>query len=165
MADGLRDISKMNHDHFMSIAIKEAIKAGDRGDKAIGAVLVHDGKVIGTASNRWNTLKSKVHHAENCLVMGHAQYLRKYGKECVIYTTAEPCLMCIGTIVMADIRNIVIGTEDPHMHTRDFIESHEWLRDNVFNYIIGVKEDECRQLILDYCDERTIERLLGNQRK
>lgn len=163
MIDGIRDINNLDHNYFMSIAINEAIQAGERGDKAIGAVLVHKGKIIDTASNKWKTRNSKVHHAENCLVMDNAQYLRMYGKECIIYTTAEPCLMCIGTIVMADIRNIVIGTQDPHMHTKEFIESHEWLRERIFNYILGVKEDECRKLIFDYCDANTIQRLLGNK--
>ena len=63
---------------------------------------------------------------------------------------------------MADIRNIVIGTEDPHMHTRVLIESHEWLKTNINNYIVGIKKDDCEKLILNYCDEKTIERLLRN---
>ncbi len=159
----LRDISDYNHEYFMKFAIKEARIAGERGDKPIGAVLVHNGDIIAKSSNKWNTQNSKVHHAENCLVMENAQYLRKYGKECIIYTTAEPCLMCIGTIVMADIRNVVIGTEDPHMHTYDFIESHEWLRGNIYNYITGIMLDDCEQLILDYCDKKVIDRLLNRR--
>jgi len=163
MKDGIRDISNLDHDYFMSIAIEEAISAGNRGDKAIGAVLVHNGKIVDKSSNQWKTMNSKVHHAENCLVMNNAQFLRNHGNNCILYTTAEPCLMCIGTIIMADIRNIVIGTRDPHMHTEDFIESHEWLKNNIFNYIVGVKEEECTNLILKYCDDNTKERLLGSK--
>ena len=62
--------------------------------------------------------------------------------------------MCISTIAMADIRNIVIGFEDRYMQTRDFISSHPWLRDRIFNYLVGVKEQDCRDLILRYGDER-----------
>ena len=160
MVEELKDISSLEHEYFMRFAVEEAIAAGERGDKPIGAVLVHHGKVIAKASNQWNTKNSKVHHAENCLVMENAQYLRRHSKECIIYTTTEPCIMCIGTIVMADIRNVVIGTEDPHMHTKDFIQSHVWLKNNIHNYITGVRREDCEELILDYCDEKTIARLL-----
>ncbi len=72
--------------------------------------------------------------------MENANYLRKHGPECIIYTTLEPCVMCLGgTIVMADIRNIVFGFEDKYMMTKNFIDSNAWLRDRVFNYLGGVK--------------------------
>lgn len=156
----LRDISQYDHEKFMQAAIEEAIIAGERGDKAIGAVLVHNHKIIGKMANSWNTRNSKVHHAENHLVMENANYLRKHGPECVIYTTLEPCVMCVGTIVMADIRNIVIGFEDKYMMTEDFIASHTWLKDRIFNYIKGVKREECRDLIVRYGNERDREILL-----
>jgi len=154
MRIGLRDISNYDHERYMETAIEEAKIAGQRGDKPIGAVLVHNHKIIGKMSNTWNTRNSKVHHAENYLVLENAQYLRKYGPECIVYTTLEPCIMCISTIAMADIRNIVIGFEDRYMQTRDFISSHPWLRDRIFNYLVGVKEQDCRDLILLYGDER-----------
>lgn len=154
MRIGLRDISDYDHEKYMQVAIEEAIIAGERGDKAIGAVLVHDHRIIGKMSNTRNTRNSKVHHAENHLVLENAQYLRKYGPECIVYTTLEPCLMCIGTIIMADIRNIVIGFEDKYMQTREFIRSHSWLQDRVFNYLVGIKGGECKDLIIRYGDER-----------
>jgi tRNA(adenine34) deaminase len=146
----------------MLAAIEEAKIAGKRGDKPIAAVLVHNHGIIGKMSNTWNTRNSKVHHAENCLVLDNAQFLKKHGPECIIYTTVEPCLMCIGTIIMADIRNIVIGLEDKFMQTRKFIDSHDWLKNRVFNYIVGVKEKECRELIELYGDERDKKILLYN---
>ena len=154
MRVGLRDISRYDHEKYMQAAIEEAIAAGDRGDKAIGVVLVHDHRIIGKMSNTWNTRNSKVHHAENILILENAQYLRKYGPECIVYTTLEPCLMCIGTIVMADIRNIVIGYEDKYMQTRELVASHAWLRDRIFNYVVGIKEEDCKDLIIRYGDER-----------
>lgn len=160
MPDGLRDLSAYDHERYMAIAISEARLAGERGDKPIAAVLVHDHKVIGKMANTWNTRQSKVHHAENYVILENAQYLRTHAKDCIIYTTLEPCLMCIGTIVMADIRNVVIGLADKYMQTRAFIDSHEWLKQRIFNYLVGVKEAECRQLIEQYGDERDKEILL-----
>ncbi len=160
MRIGLRDICRYDHKKYMQLAIEEAIIAGERGDKPIGAVLVHNHKIIGKMSNTWNTKNSKVHHAENHLVMENANYLRKHGPECIIYTTLEPCVMCLGTIVMADIRNIVFGFEDKYMMTKNFIDSNAWLSDRVFNYLGGVKREGCRDLIVRYGDERDKQILL-----
>lgn len=88
----LQNLEDVDHDYYMSIALNEAIIAGERGDKAIGAVLVHNDKVIDKSSNKWYTMNSRVHHAENTLVLNNAQYLTQYGAECILYTTAEPCL-------------------------------------------------------------------------
>lgn len=154
MRIGLRDISNFDHEKFMQVAIDEAIIAGERGDKPIGAVLVHNNKIIGKMANSWNTRNSKVHHAENHLVMEHANYLRKHGPECIVYTTLEPCVMCIGTIVMAAIRNVVIGFEDKYMNTQNFINSNAWLKDRIFKYLMGVKREECRDLFVRYGDEK-----------
>ena len=154
MSSGLRDISNYNHDYFMQCAIEEAKIAGERGDKPIAAILAHNHKIIGKMSNTWNTRNSKVHHAENYLILENAQFLRRYATDCIVYTTLEPCLMCIGTIIMADIRNIVIGLEDKYMQTKKFIDSHNWLKNRVFNYILGIKRNECKHLIEKYCDER-----------
>ena len=90
MIRGIRDISGYDHEKYMQVAIEEAKIAGERGDKPIGAVLVHDHKIIGKMSNTWNTRMSKVHHAENNLIMEHAQYLREYGPECLIYDSGMP---------------------------------------------------------------------------
>ncbi len=103
MSEGLRDISNMNHEYFMRIAIEEAKEAGKRGDRPIGAVIVNDGKIIAKSSSRYVTRHSDVDHAENTAVLSCAPYLRKQGRSCVIYTTVEPCIMCMSTIVLANI--------------------------------------------------------------
>ncbi len=64
---------------------------------------------------------------------------------------------------MADIKNIVVGTEDTHMATKDLIKNHKWLNKSISNYITCVNEEACRDLILNYCDEKTIARLLGSK--
>ena len=151
---GLRDISHIDHERYMQLAIEEAIIAGERGDKAIGAVLVHNDKVIGKMGNACHTKASRVHHAENALIIDNGYYLNKYGPDCIIYTTLEPCIMCIGTIIMANIRNIVVGFEDKYMQTEEFIAASKYLKDRIFNYLVGVKREECRDLIVRYGEER-----------
>ena len=85
MKDGLRDISDIDHEFFMSIAIKEAETAGKRGDRPIGAVIVHNNTIIAKGTSRWKTGTSDVHHAENTAVLSCAPYLFKHGKCYMIF--------------------------------------------------------------------------------
>jgi tRNA(Arg) A34 adenosine deaminase TadA len=155
MSKGLHDISQVNHEKYMDIAINEAVLAAQRGDMPITAVLVHKNVVIGKASNSRNTRKSKIHHAENWLCLEHAQYLMEYGPECILYTTLEPCIMCLSTLIMADVRNFVIGYPDRFMETKKYADLMPWLRDRIFNYIVGIRHDECKDLIIQYGDEKS----------
>lgn len=68
--------------------------------------------------------------------------------------------MCISTIIMADIRNIVIGYQDKYMKTWEELQKIEWLRNRINNYITGIKKMECMELIIKYGDERDKEVLL-----
>jgi tRNA(adenine34) deaminase len=56
MSKGKQDISEYDHNYFMDVAISEAVIAGQRGDKPIAAILMHDNKIIGKMSNTWNTI-------------------------------------------------------------------------------------------------------------
>ena len=142
MSEGLRDISGMDHNHFMQIAIKEAKEAGLRGDRPIGAIIAHDGKIIAKGSSRYFTKHSDVDHAENIAVISCAPYLQKHGSSCVIYSTVEPCIMCISTIAFADIRNIVFAIRDEHMKTGENINRIPYLKQRVFNYIPDICRNE-----------------------
>ena len=142
MSEGLRDISGMDHKHFMRIAIEEAKEAGMRGDRPIGARIVHDGKIIAKGSSRCFTKQSDVDHAENIAVISCAPYLQKHGRACVIYSTVEPCIMCLSTIALADIRNIVFAIRDEYMKTGADIAKVPYLKQRVFNYIPDICRDE-----------------------
>lgn len=149
----LRDFDEINHIEFMKEALKEAEEAGKREDRPIGAVIVHDGKIISRGSSRYNSLESKVAHAENTAIFNCAPYLKKYGKECTIYTTVEPCIMCLTTIVMADIRNIVFALEDKYMNMKPFINSNPYIKDRIHNYLGGVLEKESIDILMAYSPE------------
>ncbi len=96
---------------FMKAAIKEAEKAIKKGDYGIGAVIVKDDKIISRAGE---TLKTK-----NDPVNGHAEIgaIRKactklnegYVKDCIIYSTHEPCPMCAAALYWAKVKGIVYG--------------------------------------------------------
>ena len=145
MSEGLRDISSINHEHFMRFAIEEAKEAGKRGDRPIGAVIICDNKIVSKSSSKYVTRQSDVDHAENTAVISCAPYLQKHGRQCIIYTTVEPCIMCISTIILANIRNVVFAIRDEYMRTKQIIEGIPYLKERVFNYI----PDVCRKEALD----------------
>ena len=80
---------------FMHEALKEAHKAFDKNEVPIGAVIVCDGQVIARAHNLTEQLNDVTAHAEMQAFTAAADYLRgKYLKECTLYVTIEPCVMC-----------------------------------------------------------------------
>ncbi len=107
------------NERYMHEAIKEAKKAKDLGDYAIGAVIVRDEEIIGRGAN--NII-------ESCDPTGHAEIVairdacEKEGSRhlegAVLYSTAEPCPMCAGAAVMAKLDGIVYGS------TREDMDSY-----------------------------------------
>lgn len=102
---------------FMEIAIKEAKTSLDEGNFPVGAVLVVDGKLIGEDRNSIHSNKDWVSHAEMKLLSKYSSIIKdniKNNKSIVtIYTTLEPCLMCLGASVLNRISRIVYACPDP----------------------------------------------------
>lgn len=149
----MQPFETIDHEKFMREALKEAEDALKRGDRPIGAVIVHDGRIVGRGSNKFATSRSHIAHAEMDALMACASYLYDHGHECIIYSTVEPCMMCLGAIVMANIRNIVFGMYDNHLRPRDFVEMSPYVRQRVHNYLGGVLEDECITIYRRYSEE------------
>ena len=95
------------------MALAEARKAGDLGEVPIGAVVVCKGIVVGKGHNLTETLGDVTAHAEIQAITAAAQTLGgKYLRECTLYVTVEPCLMCAGAIGWAQVPRIVVGAPD-----------------------------------------------------
>ncbi|KKK52030.1 hypothetical protein LCGC14_3109050, partial [marine sediment metagenome] len=127
----MQSFDSIDHESFMIEALREAEKALARGDRPIGAVITHKGQVIARASNGSVTGKNRIAHAELSALLDCASFLNDYGTECIIYTTVEPCVMCLGAIVMANIRNIVFGMPDRYINARSIIEHNDHIRQRV----------------------------------
>ena len=99
---------------YMLEAIKEAETAADAGEVPIGAVVVCEGEIIGRGSNRKNSGKSALKHAEIIAIEDASSKIGDWRlDECSLYVTLEPCLMCAGAIVHARVRNVIFGTTEP----------------------------------------------------
>jgi tRNA(adenine34) deaminase len=101
-------------EYFMRLAIREAEAARDHGDVPIGAVVVHDGEIIGAGRNERELRQDPTAHAE---VLALREASRTLGSwrvlDSVLYVTLEPCAMCAGAIVLARVPRVVYGTTDP----------------------------------------------------
>ncbi len=104
----------MNDDVFMREALKQAKVASEADEVPVGAVIVHANKVIARAHNQVETLKDPTAHAEMIALTQATNALSsKWLNECTMYVTIEPCSMCAGALVLARIKRICYGAEDP----------------------------------------------------
>lgn len=99
---------------YMSQALKEAVKAFEADEVPVGAVIVHEGKIIARAHNQIKLLKDPTAHAEMIAITQAAAHLKNERLlDCVLYATIEPCSMCAGAMVLARIKRLVYGAKDP----------------------------------------------------
>ena len=100
--------------HFMDLAIAQAEAAAEMGEVPVGAVVVHQGKVISQAHNRREVDGDPTAHAELIAMREAAAVIGDWRlEECTVYVTLEPCAMCAGLMVNARVKRCVYGTTDP----------------------------------------------------
>ena len=98
------------HDFFMRMAFDLAVSAAGKGNHPFGAVLVRGGEVMLTAKNTVNTDRDQTRHAElNLVAEARRSIPREVLKECTLYASTAPCLMCTYAIWEAGITRIVYG--------------------------------------------------------
>ncbi|HWF25657.1 MAG TPA: tRNA adenosine(34) deaminase TadA [Solirubrobacteraceae bacterium] len=100
-------------EYFMRLALREAERALEHDDVPIGAVIVHDGEVIGTAHNERELRSDPTAHAEMIALRDAARALGSWRVlETVLYVTLEPCAMCAGAIILARVPRVIYGAAD-----------------------------------------------------
>ena len=140
------DFDAMDHVYFMREALKEADLAGQAGERPIGAVIVHQGQVIGRGRAQHQARHSGIAHAEMNALLQAEQYIHAHLHDgCVIYTTLEPCVMCLGAIVMSDIDHIVFALADHWVEPSSMLEN-EHVRRHIKHYVGGILENESVKL-------------------
>jgi tRNA(adenine34) deaminase len=98
----------------MRLALEEAQQALAEDEVPIGAVIVHDDRVIARAHNQREQLCDPTAHAEMIAITQAAEALRSWRLDgCTLYVTLEPCPMCAGAVVQARIPTVVYGAADP----------------------------------------------------
>jgi tRNA(adenine34) deaminase len=101
-------------ERWMEFALKEAEQAYRREEVPIGAVVVHDRRIIGRGYNQTETLQDPTAHAEMIAITAAVTSIgSRRLEDCTLYVTLEPCLMCAGAIVLARVPRLVFGAYDP----------------------------------------------------
>lgn len=138
----------MNRDeHFMRLALLQAQLAFEKEEIPVGVVVVHGETVIARGYNLTETLNDVTAHAEMQAITASADFLGgKYLRDCTMYVTLEPCVMCAGALSWSQIRRVVWGAADPH---RGFRIKGVRLHPKTI-MLGGVLEEECRTLLNDF---------------
>ena len=103
-----------NDEAYLRKAIAEANDAQANGEVPVGAIVVHQNKIIGRGQNRVLRDNDPTAHAEIVALRQAGLYLRNYRLEdCTLYVTLEPCAMCAGAILHARITRLVYAAPDP----------------------------------------------------
>jgi len=147
----------------MKLALEDAQQALREDEVPIGAVIVHDGRVIARAHNQREQLHDPTAHAEMIAITQAAEALRSWRlDDCTLYVTLEPCPMCAGAIVQARIPTVVYGAADPKagaVHTL-----YRLLDDRRLNHrcliVSGVLARPCGEILTRFFQQQ---RRLGNQ--
>ncbi len=103
-----------DHVAWMRMALQEAHKAFEKDEVPVGAVVVHEGRVIGRGHNLIESLQDPTAHAEMLAMTAAANYLASWRlDQSTLYVTLEPCMMCTGAFLLARVPLIVYGAKDP----------------------------------------------------
>lgn len=104
------------NERFMFMAIEQAKKAAQIGEIPVGAVVIKNKKIISSAFNRIETLKTAIAHAELIAIDLACKKIGNWRlSNCELFVTLQPCLMCLGAISNSRIKKIVYSAEKPGM--------------------------------------------------
>lgn len=146
---------------YMRMALREAERAAEAGEVPCGAVIVKDGQILGKAHNQTELLKDPTAHAEILAITQAAAALENWRlTDAVLYVTKEPCPMCAGAIVLARLKKVVWGCDDPKRggaRSKFEILDHADLNHRV-EIEAGVMESECKGLLQDFFRKRRAEK-------
>ncbi|MFT6165421.1 MAG: tRNA(adenine34) deaminase [Vicingaceae bacterium] len=146
-------IQPFDDKYFMKQALKEANLAFDKDEIPIGAVIVHDFKIIARAHNLTETLNDVTAHAEMQAFTAAADFLGgKYLKECTLYVTLEPCVMCAGASYWTQLKKVVFGAKDERPR-HQVIEKNSLFHPKT-EVVGGIMEEDCQDLLRLFFEEK-----------
>lgn len=132
-------------EEYMRRALNEAQAAFDEEEIPVGAVIVCHDRIIARSHNLTEMLTDVTAHAEMQAITSAANMLGgKYLKDCTLYVTVEPCVMCAGALGWAQVSRVVYGASDEKRGYSKYAPQALHPKTTV---TAGVLEEECRELM------------------
>ena len=137
----------------MQEALKEARKALAEDEVPVGAVIVYKDKIISRGHNQVERLKDPTAHAEMLAITSATNSLNtKWLNGASVYVTIEPCSMCAGALVLARIKNLIYGADDPKAGASGSVT--DIINNKSLNHRIkvqkGILKKECSYLLTQF---------------
>lgn len=137
----------------MRHALALARRGAEVGEVPVGAVLVHDGRIIGEGYNRPICSHDPTGHAEVIALREGATALGNYRLlDTTLYVTLEPCIMCAGAIVHARVKRLVFGAPDPKTGAAGSV--FDLFASGKVNHVVsvegGVLAEGCGRLLAEF---------------
>jgi len=151
------------HDIWMRKALDQAVAAYDQGEVPVGAVVVHNNRIIAEACNQRESLNDPTAHAEMIAITQAAEALGGWRLlDCTLYVTLEPCPMCAGAVVQARMPFVVYGTPDPKGGACDtlFNITSDIRLNHQAAVLGGVMREDCKAILQQFFREQ---RALGKK--
>ncbi len=139
-------------EYFMKQAMLEAEKAAQSGEIPVGVVIVSHQRIIARGHNVVEQLGDVTAHAEMIAITAAADYLQnKYLKDCTVYVTLEPCVMCAGALRWSQVGKLVYAAADPKA---GFMRYGKELLHPKTKLEYGILESECRALMKTFFTDK-----------
>jgi len=138
--------------YFMKKALGIAKRAAKRGEVPVGAVIVRNGEIISSGSNRRESKKRAVAHAEiEAIDKANGKLSGWRLSDCDMYVTLEPCAMCAGAIINARVRRVFVGARDRKNGAFGSMTDLNACGENYRPEIVfGLMEDACAAVLKDF---------------
>lgn len=134
-------------EYYMKMALQQAQIALEKEEVPIGCIIVVNDTLIAKGHNLTETLNDVTAHAEIQAITSAADYLGgKYLKNCTMYVTLEPCVMCSGALNWSQISKVVIGARDEQ---RGFLNKSLTLHPKT-EIVLGILEHECSVIVKEF---------------
>jgi tRNA(adenine34) deaminase len=153
MMQPMNPLDFQRHEFWMRQALERAQQAFDQEEVPVGAIVVHEERMIGEGFNQRESLNDPTAHAEMIAITQAAEHLRSWRLiDCTLYVTLEPCPMCAGAIVQARLPRLIYGTTDPKggaCHTLYQIPNDPRLNHRAV-MLPGILQEDCRRLLQQF---------------
>lgn len=139
-----------SHERWMAEALKEARQAAEQGEVPVGAVVVHEDRIIGRGHNQVEALQDPTAHAEILAIGAAAAALESWRlDEATLYVTLEPCTMCCGALLLARTGRLVFGAVDPRAGA--VVSTARLLDGNPYRHrievVAGIAAEACSEVL------------------